>query len=409
MQTNNHHLEERLDQARAVQTFWSAVGTLYRRRRFIIVTTGLVAVGAVVLSLLLPKWYLASTRLLVPESGGGGAMTAMLGDLAPVASSLLNTAGGDYNRYLSILSSRRVRERVVERFDLMAVYETEDSEAPLEQALETLAGNTELVIDNEYGFLSVEVLDQDPQRAADIANFFVEELNRVNSDLAMQNAANYRYYLEQSVRETEQALDSTRSAMQRFQEQYGVVNLDAQVQAFLESMASLRTEAIQAEIQHEVLESQYGPGHPQVEMAARAQQAANRKVNEALAGSEQLMPVPQGMMPAVARQYGELMQEMLIQAEILKFIRPVYEQARLDEQREKTAVQVLDLAVPPARKAKPKRMIIVILATLSAFLLAVIYVLAYEWMRRHARYLHRRLQEAEHTPERQEAEQAARL
>ncbi|ARA94540.1 hypothetical protein AWN76_016155 [Rhodothermaceae bacterium RA] len=377
--------------ARAEQTFWEMAAVLYRRRRFILGTTMAVAVLSVVLSLMMPVWYRASTRLLLPEGSGSGGLSAMLGDLGPAAAALLGGGGGDTDRYFSILSSRRVLDRVVSTFDLETVYETTDSETPRADAIRLLQDNVEFVIDQEYGFIAVEVYDQDPERAAAMANFFVEELNRVNSELLSQNAANYRRFMEQSLRETEAALDSALAALQRFQERHGVIDLPTQTQAFLQNIAALRTDVLQAEIQAEVLRRQYGPDNPRVRAMQDAAAAAQTRYEAAFQGSERMLPVPQTAVPELARQYAKLQQEVLIQGEILKFVRPLYEQARFDEQREKMAVQVLDPAVPPERKAKPKRSIIVIMATLSAGMLAVLFVLLTDWWRRNYRTLLERL------------------
>jgi uncharacterized protein involved in exopolysaccharide biosynthesis len=123
-----------------------------------------------------------------------------------------------------------------------------------------------------------------------------------------------------------------------------------------------------------------------VVMAARA---AEQRL---LGGAEAVMPVPLRDLPALGSEYARLYQELLIQAEILKTTRPLLEQARFEEQRERTAVQVVDQAVPPALKAKPRRSILVIVTTLSAFLLVVLFVVARDWLWRNRERIARELQ-----------------
>ena len=95
------------------------------------------------------------------------------------------------------------------------------------------------------------------------------------------------------------------------------------------------------------------------------------------------MPVPIDALPAVGADYARVYQEVILQQTLLENARPLLEQARFDEERERTAVQVLDPAVPAVRKAKPKRSVIVILATFSTFLLTVALVLVWKWWRDH--------------------------
>ena len=135
--------QERKEQAKKV--FFQLARTIYQSRIFIIGITTLVAVAAIGISLLLPKWYTSSTRLLSPESGSASPISAaMLRNLSSAASSFLGIGGGgDFERYISIMSSRTVYEQIVNEFDLMTVYETTEAENPMGDAVETLADNTE--------------------------------------------------------------------------------------------------------------------------------------------------------------------------------------------------------------------------------------------------------------------------
>ena len=365
---------------------WRGVAAVYRRRGLIVAVTAVAAIASVIISLLLPKWYLASSRLLVPEGGTAGLL-GMLDDLPSAAKSFLGSGGGDFTRYLAILGSRTVMENVVDEFDLVSVYELEDEDYPRVEAVKELQGNVDFIIDREYDYLSIEVLDKSPERAAAMSNYFVAELNRVNSQLASQAAGNLRRYIEDRYNESLATLDTVQGAMQRFQEEHGVYQLEAQMEGFFLQLVEMRVAQLEAEALYETALSQYGPDNPRVLAYREAATAARRQYNAALAGQEQLMPVPQGSVPFVARRYIELERERMIQAKILEVIAPMLEHAKLDEMRETMAVQVVDEAVPPVKKTFPKRMIIVIATTLSAFLFAVLAVIAHQWWRRnHAAY-----------------------
>jgi len=394
LQQSWHQKEaERREKMRSA--LWDMAGILYAWRRFILGMTVLFAVVAIGISLLLPKWYLAQTRLLSPESSGTNPLSAALSsNLSAAASAIFGQQGGDFFRYISILSSRSMFETVVDKFDLVEVYETGESQDPKGSAIRILADNASFPIDNEYEFLSVSVLDTDPQRAAEMANFFVEELNRRNQELASQDAANYRNFVENRYEEALIELDSLKDATQKFQEEFGVFDLETQASSFLEQVADIRAEAITFEIEYAALRAQYGAENSSVKAARDAYEAANQKSEDALQGREDILPISQKEMPGVFRAYVELEQEVLIQKSILEIIAPMDEQARFQDERQFQAVQVVDLAVPPTRKAKPKRSLIVIGATLSAFMLTVLFVMAYSWWQRnHADILHR-LQEA---------------
>ncbi|MEM8487971.1 MAG: GNVR domain-containing protein [Bacteroidota bacterium] len=377
---------------KVIARLWEYAGTLFRWRRVILGVTGLVAVVAIVISLFMATWYAASARVLSPESSGTNPLSAALAsNLASAASAFLGGGNGDYLRYKTILSSRTMYERVVDEFDLVTVYETQESLSPRESAIRMLAENTAYPIDEEDEFLSIVVLDTDPQRAADMANFIVQELNARNSELASQDAGNYRRFVESRYDETLVKLDSLKDQLQLFQETNQVFDLESQATAFLEQVADLRGESYVLEIEYETLKQQFGATNPRVRVARQAMETARRKGDEVLAGGGEVLPIARGDFPEVMRTYVELEQELRIQKSILEIIAPMYEQARFQEERKFEAVQVVDKAVAPTDKAKPKRKLIVIGATLSGLLLSILFVLVLDWWQRKGGYVLQRI------------------
>ncbi len=362
---------------------WHALRTIYRRRRFIVAMTAIVGVLSIVISLLLPKWYQSSTRLLIPESGaGGGISAALLGDISSAAKSFLGSSVGDYTRYIAILTSRSVMERVADEFNLLAVYDLEDSKSPREDVVEMLRENTKITVDDEYEFLSVSILDKDPQRAADIANFMAAELNQVNGNLSSLNAAGFRRYVEQRYGTARAEHDSLLSMIQRFQEQYGVYDIEIQTEAFFGQIAGMRGRALELEIQYEALKRDLGEENPRVKSLRNGVRSADLKYRQLLAGSERLFPVAQDSMPQVVRTYADIELQRIIQERILEVVAPVLEQARFSERSETEAVQIVDPAYPAERKARPVRSVIVVASTASALILSVLLVLLLDWWSR---------------------------
>lgn len=381
--------------AMASSAFWTSARILYRWRWFIIGITLLAAIASVAISLTLPVWFASTTRVLPPESSGGGGLSSILGDVSPLAASVLGGGGaGDYNRYLAILESRSTRELVVDRFNLIEVYEVADKEHPREAALRKLDKNLGMEVDLELDYLSITALDQDPSRAAQIANFLVETLNARNESLALEGASAYRSYVEERYQEIELRSDSLRAEMQAFQERNGVIELPTMAEGLMESLAQTRAEITRAEIEYRALLAELGPENPQVKVAERAYQTAQNAENRLISGQEAVMPVPLQRLPALGAEYARLYQEALIQAALIENARPLLEQARFDEERERTAVQVLDPAIPPILKAKPKRSVLVILSTGSAFMIASLFALAWSWFRRQRGYIAQKLHAA---------------
>lgn len=375
----------------AEQRFWDALATLYRWRRLLLGVTGGVALLSAVISLLVPSSYRAQTRLIVPDRSSSGLISsAFVENLPAAARSLVGADRQGYLRYLTVLSSRTMFEEVVRAFDLVSVYGVEDSRAPAERAARRLRARTAFTVDNEYDFLTVSVEDTDPKRAADMANFFVAELERMNSRLAARSASNFRGFVARRYAETTAALDSVQREIRAFQETHGVLDLAAQGQRFFEYVGELRLAALRAEVEYEALLSQFGPENSIVRSAQQTARSADEKYQQALAGQERILPVATDSLPGIQAEYVALERERLILERLLLYVRPVLEEATFDAERQVEAVQVVDPAVPPSRRSRPRRKLMVIVSTLSALMLAVAFVLVYDWWRsKHAYFAHR--------------------
>ena len=364
-------------------SFWAFFRALLKQRWLIIGVTGFAGAAAVVISLFLSNWYMAETRLLIPGQTSSGLLSGVIsGRLGGSASSLLGGLVSDYQQQLAILDSRTVKQSVVEEFDLIEVYDLADSEAPMKYAIEELEGNVEFVVDNEYNYLSVQAYDKDPQRAADMANFFVSELNRIGIDLSTQTARAYRLTVEKRYKSFEDSLAAVMLATRILQEETGVLDLPTQGAAFAEVLAEWRTQIFVADLELGNLRFLYGDNHSQTRAAQRAVDQAWQSYNQALEGQERIMPIAQDILPEIAHRFIKLQTDTVILGTLLEFTRPVLEEARLEEERASQSVQVLDPAIPPVEKARPWRAAICVVSTFSGFLLSILYVLISTWWRK---------------------------
>lgn len=374
--------DEQARRERAEDALWTALGTLYRRRRVVLGVPFCMAVLTAIITLFITNYYRASSTVLLPE--GGTSTSALLSNLSGGVSSLLGGASGDYVRYRGIIHSRSALSTAVDSFNLIDVYGLEGDNFAQEKAIKLLSENLQTILDQEFEYLKVSVADHDPERAAALANFFVRYLNTTNALLASQNAANYRRYIEDRVAAAYETMKSILDTNEQFQREHGVYDLPVQIQSFFEQIAALRARAVETEIQYEVLQTQYGQDNMQVRALRDAAQSANKKYVDALEGNENLLPIPQSEAPDVVRQYMDIEMNRIIQQTILEVLAPMYEQAKLQEEQDSYAVQVLDRAIPPVEKAGPKRTITVLASGASSFILTILYILGLSWWRNNA-------------------------
>jgi uncharacterized protein involved in exopolysaccharide biosynthesis len=356
---------------------WVIAAAVWRRRWWIAAFTVVAAGAAVAFALSLPNYYRSEARVMLPASGGGSSMSSLVESVAPGASALLGAGGGgDYTRYLAILTSRTVAERAVERFNLVDVYQTGDRPSPVAAAIDKFHQNTAFDVSLEYNFMAIGVRDLSPRRAAAMANYLVEELNTENTRLSSESANERRVFIETRLGEAEAALDSVRGEIQAFQERSGITEPGIQGEALMSAITTASAAVAQADIYYQSLVSAYGDSgdNPDVAAARAALGAARAQLDRLTSGGSALMPVPLSELPQVGRQYAQLQQEQLIQAQIIEFVRPLYEQATFSERQVTSAVQIIDNAVVPVKKSDPKRSTIVLGITLSALVLAIAFV-----------------------------------
>ncbi len=360
---------------------WWLGGTLYRWRWVIIGITTLAAALSVWYALSLDNQFRAETRVLLPEKSD--SFGGLLDSVVPGASAILGGGGGGggYTRYLAILTSRSTLEQIVDEFDLVRVYETGEDANPRDKAVAELVERATFDVSLELDYLAVSVLDEDPDRSARMANAFVDVLNQRHIAFSSGSAGEDREFLGQRLEEAQLALDSSLNAMQAFQERNGVIEIESQAAAFMESVGEASGQIAEAEVRYDALRSQYGDENPDVQTARAALESARRSLGSLTGGGEAVMPVPMNQLPAVGRQYAAIFQELETQKQIVTALRPMYEQAVLSERRDADAVQVLDTAIAPSKKSEPRRSILVISMTAAAGILACLLVLAVSWWR----------------------------
>ena len=326
----------------------------------------LVAIAAVVYALLLPNIFTATTRILAPQQGGsaGSAMLAQLGGLA----GLVGGAAGLKNPndlYIGMLKSRTVADGLIKRFKLKDYYE-----AKLESTTRTaLEGGTRIAAGKD-NIITIEFDDKDPKLAAEIANAYVDELFKLTSVLALTEASQRRLFYEKQLSLARDNVAHAEAAAQQALNKGGVAMVDAQGRAIVEATAHLRGQITVKEVQIGAMRSYAAEGNSQLK-AAREELGVMKYELAKLEGSKgdrsSESSGGQGL------ENVRLLRDMKYYETIYELLAKQYEVAKIDEAKDASIIQVMDKAIEPDRKSKPKRALIVLLSTLAAFFIAIIW------------------------------------
>ncbi len=345
-------------------------------KRTIALVTGLAIAGSLVVAMLLPPVYTARTTLLPPNSQQGGGSAAMLAALGPLGGLAGGLAGKSPDElYVALLKSDSLQRALAERYDLRTRYE-----APSYEALrKMLPQYIRVSSDKKSGVITVEVDDEEPKFAAELANAHASEITKVLGRLAVSEAQLRRVFFEQQLKDTKENLIKAEQDMQRVQEKSGVIVLDKQAEALIGGAAEIRAKIAEREVQLKVLRSAATEQNPDVlrlaaELRAlRGELARMESSQGGNAGSAVDMPV--GRIPEAAIDYVRARRELKLQETLLESMLRQFEIAKLDEAKEGPVLQQVDVAVPPDYKSKPSRALIVVAATLLALLASTLWVI----------------------------------
>jgi uncharacterized protein involved in exopolysaccharide biosynthesis len=258
--------------------------------------------------------------------------------------------------YMAILQSRTILETVAQRFDLARVYEIDNPE----KLIKALASNVETSIDKE-GLITVSVLDKDPQRAADMANAFVHYLDSINVELNIQKARNNRIFLEKRFNQNKEELTQAEEELKAFQEKYGAIALPAQTEAAIRGAAELQATIMATEVDLGVKKKYLTSTHDEVIQTQNKLTELRKKLNEMAYGdvypskgtngnSKTEIFIPFKDVPQIGLEFARKFRELEVQKTLYQLLIQQYEQAKIQEAKDVSTVQVLDKAIPPLLK-----------------------------------------------------------
>ena len=363
------------------------LAVLAERKRLISGITSIFAVGSVIVSLLLPVKYTATVTLMPPQQNTSlsSVLASQLGSLGGVAA----LAGGSLgmknpnDMYVGMLTSRTVEDSMIHDFGLMDEYHAR----LISDARKKLENYAKIDGSTKDGLIHISVQDGSPQRAAELANGYVTEFQKLSSHLAVTEASQRRLFFEQQLEVAKNKLADAEEALKRTEQKTGLIQLDSQSRALIESAAALRAQIAAKEVQLQALgvyatseNSEYQ--QVQTELNVLRGQLAKLGGSESDAGSGLL--VPKGQVPEVGLEYVRKLRDVRYYETIFDILARQFEVAKLDEAKEGSVIQVVDKAVPPDRRSSPQRTLIVALSTLVGLFLALVIALtqaAYQGLR----------------------------
>lgn len=332
------------------------VSALWARRNALIGIPVAVAAVAYGLAGFLPPKFTAKASFLPQQQQQQSQISSALASLGPLVGLSGQGPKNSADQYVALMQSAALTDRIIDRFDLIKLYES-DYRA---DARNQLLGSVRISVGKKDGLIYIEADDRDPGRAANLANAHIEELQSMVSKLALTEAQQRRKFFESQLKQARDGLAQAQLSLQGSGFSRGA--LRAEPKAAAEEYGRLKSEVVSAEVRLQSMRGMLNDGatelvQAQARLAALRQQLARV---EAAAGDG---PVAENS------DYINKYREYKYQETLYELFARQYEVARVDESREGAMLQVVDAATVPEKRTGPRKARIAVAAGLAAGLI----------------------------------------
>ena len=338
---------------------------------------------ALIVSLVWPKTYRSSSEVIqTRESVGGlGSLLQNFGSISPGQ----NKIGGE--TILVILNSKSLKTKIIDEFNLVDVYGTDIKE----NLLQILSGVITVEAKREGGFgfnpiVSVKIFveDESPSRAKKINDFIITELINSIEEINNKTASEGLEILQIRVDQNLLDLTTAEKELNQFQNQYGIIELDSQVELMIETLAELKAKIIEKEIELNFASSNFNENSSSFLTLQQEKEIIEEKYYELVQKSNEVTPEADGFyalgeLPDLALRYYQLRREVEIQNKIYQILIPQLEQQKLYLRNEGSGIRIVDFPETPTYKHSPKRAYIVIAAFLFSVFLGLLIIFIRDW------------------------------
>ena len=371
------------------------IKVLLKHRKMLLRNVVVVSILIALISLFLPKTYTGVATILPPEDTQSADFLNALTS-SPLSNFIFNESRTTSDLYVEILKSRSVLDGVLER---EFVYK-KNKENPRKTTLLKILKAKSLQkgrekLDSKFnvkaspeGIISVAAELNDRYLAADVTNALVSELDKINKDKSTSRAKNSRIYIENQLKLTGEKLKKASEDLVQFQEQYKAISLEEQTKIAIEKAGEVKGKILAKNVELGVALQTMTPDNVYMVQLKKEIEELERQYNYLQYGdslkleNQKEFYIPFADVPEVGLELANLMREVKIQETVWELLNQQYYHAKIQEARDTPTIQVLDEAVPPELRTKPKRKLLVLIGSFLALMLSIFWAFVSEYIDR---------------------------
>lgn len=330
-------------------------------------------------------YYTASTRILPPQYNqntiGRGLVT--MGGESALGNSALNLKNPT-DLFVGILRSRTILDGVITDNDLIKHYEAKD----IDSARGKLASRTGIESGKD-GIVEISVEDSSAELAAQLANSYVKELQTFSGELAKREGGRRTEFFNNALNRARQSLNEADERLRQVESKTGFTRLRGQDEAIVSGVRDLRSQLAEKEVQLRTLMSYSTESNPDVKLLKNEIANLNSKIQEVSGVPNTLNKTPGpsntavtlAQVPDALMLHSQRKRDVEYWVNIVTILGQYTELGKMDETRDFSLFQVLDVAVPPLDNSRPRVKLNLIIFGLGSTMLAVFFVWARAYVR----------------------------
>lgn len=327
-------------------------------RRPITIFVAVATVLTTIAAFMLPPWYQAKGSMLPPGEEDSSFGIARLLKGVAVPGIKIPTQATPADVFIAVLDSRRIREEIVNRFDLKKAYKKKY----MQDAVKELKSHVKFKL-TDAGTIDMQFEDTQPARAQHVLEAYVELLDKFNREVRTTKGRRTRMFVEERLNETKIELAKREQALADYQVKHKAAIITPEMSTALETAARIYAQRTSLQIRLGVVRSYTREG-------SQEQQQIENQLAEL---DKQMRNLPETGLD-LARQ----LRDVRKYEQIYILLTAQYEEARIDEARDVVTVDVLDAPALPERKDRPHRLLMIAIGFVFSLGIGLAYALFQE-------------------------------
>lgn len=324
-----------------------------------------ITIIAFIYALTMTKYYKAEV-VFMPQSKGGSGLLSIIG-----GSMGADVIGGSFlskRQYSSLLDSRELREELIQKFDLINYYENDNMPNPIDYTLKGLKENI-LIAEKEEGGLgitdvistSVQVIDKDPEMAADMANYLYTLLEKKVISLNNKEYSNVMDFMSVQIEDCKSKLDTARILKKEFQKNQHIYSIPEQLSMVIQSYALSKSEILAIEKELSFLKNVHSQDYSKIKQLKVKKRSLERILKNLETSKKNDIFLGLTKSIDIQNDFVDLSRNVETYEQLLSILEQQMEQARIKSLKNYSPFYLVDKARAPEYKFKPKRAIVIAL------------------------------------------------